>query len=81
MPDNLAAVQAGAREETVRPGHVPATTLCALRPADGRVVGFANVRHRLNRGLACDEVRPHLWELREGLRRGPDVDDVDPWDP
>ena len=48
----LAAVQAGAREETVRPGHVPATTLCALRPADGRVVGFANVRHRLNRALA-----------------------------
>ena len=52
VPPSTAAVQAGAREETVRPGHVPATTLCALRPADGRVVGFANVRHRLNRALA-----------------------------
>lgn len=63
----LSAVQADAREETVRPGHVPSTTLCALRPADGRVVGFVNVRHRLNRALAARgghigySVRPSEW--------------------
>ena len=43
----LAAVQANSREETVAPGLVPATTLLAVDEAGG-LVGFLDIRHRLN---------------------------------
>lgn len=34
--------------ETALPGMVPATTLLAVRPEDGRLVGMIDIRHRLN---------------------------------
>lgn len=44
--DWYAAVVDNAREETVRPGLVPATTLLAIE--EGRLVGMIDIRHRLN---------------------------------
>lgn len=64
----LENVRAHTREETVPAGHVPATTLCALRPADGRVVGFVDIRHRLNHQLW--EVGGHIgYSVRPSERR------------
>lgn len=64
----LEMVWAHTREETVPAGHVPATTLCALRPADGRVVGFVDIRHRLNRQLR--ETGGHIgYSVRPSERR------------
>lgn len=44
----LAAVRRNRWEETALPGMVPATTLLAVRPEDGRLVGMIDIRHRLN---------------------------------
>ncbi|MBO1679357.1 GNAT family N-acetyltransferase [Bittarella massiliensis] len=44
----LAAVRRNRREETALPGMVPATTLLAVRPEDGQLVGMIDIRHRLN---------------------------------
>lgn len=44
----MQTVTDNAREETVHPGLVPATTLLAVRTSDNRLVGMVNIRHRLN---------------------------------
>ena len=47
----LRAVRDNSREETVREGLVPASNFLAVRRADGRLVGFVDIRHRLNEPL------------------------------
>lgn len=44
----LQSVADNTKEETVRPGRVPATTLLAVRKSDNRLVGMVDIRHRLN---------------------------------
>lgn len=44
----LQAVRDNSREETVGRGLVPASNYLAIRLADHRLVGFIDVRHRLN---------------------------------
>lgn len=48
----LAAMRDNARQETARPGMVPASIYMGVRNADGRVVGFIDIRHELNDALA-----------------------------
>lgn len=45
------AVRDNAREETVRPGLVPAATFLCLRRGDERLVGMIDIRLRLNENL------------------------------
>lgn len=40
-------------EATVHPGWVPSSTFFVVRPADGRLVGTVDIRHRLNDFLAA----------------------------
>lgn len=47
----LQAVRNNSREETVREGLAPASNFLAVRQADGRLVGFIDIRHRLNAAL------------------------------
>ena len=62
----LAAVRRNAREETVAPGLVPATTCLAY--ANGRLVGMIDLRHRLNAHLAA--VGGHIgYSVRKSERR------------
>ena len=44
----IASVPRNLREETVRPGWAPSTTLLGVRCADDRLVGIIDIRHRLN---------------------------------
>lgn len=39
------------KEETVRPGLVPATTFLAVSVLDGQLIGMIDIRHRLNEHL------------------------------
>ncbi len=47
----LKNVRENERPETVREGFVDATTFLAVRESDGALVGFIDVRHRLNEYL------------------------------
>lgn len=47
----LQALRDNSREETVREGLVPASNYMAIRQADNRLVGFIDLRHRLNEFL------------------------------
>ena len=50
--DWLSQVLDNRREETVRQGLVPASTLLCVREEDDRLVGIIDIRHRLNEHLA-----------------------------
>lgn len=47
----LQAVRNNSREETVSAGLVPASSFLAVRLADRRLIGFIDIRHRLNEAL------------------------------
>lgn len=47
----LQAVRDNSREETVRDGLVPASNFLAVRQADNRLIGFIDIRRRLNESL------------------------------
>ena len=47
----LVWLEQNAREETVRPGLVPASTFLVMRAKDGHMVGIIDIRHRLSEYL------------------------------
>ena len=64
----LQAVRANSREETVGRGLVPASNYLAIRLTDHRLVGFIDVRHRLNEVLF--QSGGHIgYSVRPGERR------------
>ena len=56
------------REETLRPGRVPASTYLAVRESDGALVGMIDIRRRLNAYLL--ECGGHIgYSVRKSERR------------
>ncbi|NLM72452.1 MAG: GNAT family N-acetyltransferase [Clostridiaceae bacterium] len=64
----LKALEDNSREETVRPGLVPASTFLAIREIDNRLVGMVDIRHRLNDHLF--RIGGHIgYSVRKSERR------------
>lgn len=63
VEDWIATIEDNSREETVRPGLVPASTFIVIRNSDSKIIDMIDIRHILNDflsklgGYICYSVR------------------------